>query len=107
MNHAYEVHDEDLEDPKATGTNVEEHDPEDHDMIEPQNPENPPKEVISYKRRPAWDRELIWDSEKYGSPNGSLRESKKPCTYSSYVALSFDPIDEKPSSFEEVVENKV
>ena len=52
-NHADEVHDEEPEAPRATGTYAEEHDPEDHDMTEPQKPENPPKEVISYKRRPS------------------------------------------------------
>ena len=63
--------------------------------------------MISYKRRPAWARELIQDVEKYGAPDGSLRETKRPRTYSSYVALLSDIIDVEPSSFEEAVEKKV
>ena len=66
----------------------------------------PPKEV-SHKRRPTWAHELIQDAEKYGAPDGSLRESKRLRTYSSYVALLSNIIDAKPSSFEEAVEKKV
>jgi len=58
-NHADEVHDEELEAPRATGIDAKEHDLEYHDMIEPQKPEDPPKEVISHKRRPTWACELI------------------------------------------------
>ena len=75
-------------------------------MTKPHRPEDPPKEV-SHKRRPTWAHELIQDVEKYGSLDGSLRESKRPHTYSSYVALLFDIIDAKPSIFEEAVEKKV
>ena len=75
-------------------------------MIEPQRPEDPPKEV-SHKRRPVWAHELIQDTEKYGAPEGSLRESKRPHTYSSYVALLSNIIDAEPSCFEEAVEKKV
>jgi hypothetical protein len=39
--------------------------PEDHDMIESQEP---PQMTISHKRKPAWERDLIQDAEKYGSP---------------------------------------
>ena len=106
-NHVDEVHDEEPKAPRATNTDAKEHDLEDHDVIEPQRPEDPPKEVISHKRRPTWARELIQDAEKYGAPYGSLRESKRPCTYSSYVALLSDIIDVEPSSFEKAVEKKV
>lgn len=106
-NHTDEVHDEDFEAPRVTGTDSEEHDPEDHDMTEHQKPENSPKEVITHKRRPTWARELIQDAEKYGAPDGSLRESKRPRTYSSCVALLSDIIDAEPSSFKEAVEKKV
>ena len=67
---------------------------------------DPPKEV-SHKRKPAWDRELIRDMERYGAPEGSLRESKRPRTYSSYVALLSDIIDAEPFSFEEAVGRQV
>ena len=67
---------------------------------------DPPKEV-SHKRKPAWARELIQDAERYGAPEGSLRESKRLCIYSSYMALLSDIIDAKPSSFEEAVGKQV
>ena len=35
--------------------------------------------------------------ERYGAPKGSLRESKIPHTYSSYVELLLDIIDAEPS----------
>ena len=75
-------------------------------MAEPQRPVDPPKEV-SLKRKPAWAREAIQDAERYGAPEGSLRDSKRPRTYSSYVALLSDIIDAKLSSFEEVVGKQV
>jgi hypothetical protein len=75
-------------------------------MTEPQMPIDPPKEV-SLKRKLAWARELIQDVEIYGAPEGSLRESKRPRIYLSYMALLFDIIDAKPSSFEEVVGKQV
>ena len=71
-------------------------------MVEPQRLVDPPKEV-SHKRKPTWARELIQDAERYGAPEGSLKESKRPRTYSSYVALLSDIIDAKPSSFEEAM----
>ena len=106
-NHTNEVHDEETEAPRVTGTDAEDHGLKDHDMTEPHKPENPPKEVITYKRRPAWVREIIQDAQKYGAPNGSLRESKRPRTYSNYIALLSDIIDAEPSSYEEAVEKKV
>ena len=75
-------------------------------MAEPQMPMDLPKEV-SHKRKPVWARELIQDAERYGAPEGSLRERKRPCIYSSYMALLFDIIDVEPSNFEEAVGKQV
>ena len=69
-------------------------------------PIDPPKEV-SLERKPAWACELIKDAERYSAPEGSLRESKRPRIYSSYMALLFDRIDAEPSSFEEAVGKQV
>ena len=101
-----EVLDEELEAPRATVRDDEEHDQVDHDMIEPEMLIDPPKEA-ALKRKPTWARELIQDAERYGAPEGSLKESKRPCIYSSYMALLSDIIDAEPSSFEEVVGKKV
>jgi hypothetical protein len=67
---------------------------EDHDMIESQEPL---RMMISHKRNPAWDREFIQDAEKYGALEGTMRQSKKPKTFSSYVALMCDFIDKEPT----------
>jgi hypothetical protein len=42
---------------------------------------------FSHKRKPAWERELIQDGQKYGIPEGTIRQVKKPKPYSSYIAL--------------------
>ena len=75
-------------------------------MEEPQRPIDPPKE-FSLKRKPPWARELIQDVERYGALEGSLREIKRPHTYSSYVALLSDIVDEEPSNFEEAVGKQI
>jgi len=75
-------------------------------MTKPQMPIDPPKEV-SHKRKPAWAHELIQDAERYGAPEGPLRESKRPRIYSSYMALLSDIIDAEPSSFEEAMGKQI
>jgi hypothetical protein len=40
--------------------------------------QEPPQMTISNKRNPAWKRELIQDREKYGAPEGTMRQIKKP-----------------------------
>ena len=57
--------------------------------------------MITYKRRPAWDREAIQDAEKYDAPDGSSREKKRPRSFSNYMALLCGIIDEEPSCYEE------
>ena len=64
-------------------------------------------EMLSRKRRPAWAQELIRDAERYGALEKYLRESKKPKSYSSFVACLCDIMDAKPSSYEEAVEKRV
>jgi hypothetical protein len=43
--------------------------------------------TFSHKRKLAWERELIQDGEKYGVPEGTRRQVKKPNPFSSYMAL--------------------
>jgi hypothetical protein len=76
---------------------------EDHDMVEPQDP---PCEIISHKRKPAWEHEIIQDAEKYGAPEGTMRQNKKPNPYSSYVALMCDIVNTEPTCFDEVAQKK-
>jgi hypothetical protein len=77
--------------------------PEDHDMIESQEP---PRMTISHKRKPAWAKELIQYVERYGAPEGTMRQSKKPKPFSSYMALMCDLVEKEPTCFEEVVQKK-
>jgi hypothetical protein len=77
--------------------------PEDHDIIESQEP---PCMTISHKRKPAWVRQLIQDAENYGAPEGTMRQSKKPNPLSSYMALMCDLLEKEPTCFEEVVQKK-
>jgi hypothetical protein len=51
-------------------TSPEEEIPEDHDMVEFQEP---PQMTILHKRKLAWARELIQDGEKDGVPQGTTR----------------------------------
>ena len=69
-------------------------------MMEPQKLVDSPAEVIRYQRKPSWARELVQDVEKYGAPNKTFRESKRPRFYSNYVALVSNIIDTEPSSYE-------
>jgi hypothetical protein len=70
---------------------------EDHDMIESQKP---PQMTISHKRKPSWERELIQDGEKYGAPEGTMRQIKKPKPFSSYMDLMCDLVEKEPTCFE-------
>ena len=74
--------------------------PEEHDIAEPQEP---PMMEISRKRNPAWTREIIQEVERYGAPEGSTRERKKPKTFSNYVALMCDLVDQEPTNYEEAI----
>ena len=76
-------------------------------MTEPHIPIDPPREMITHKRKPTWVREIIEGAKKYGAPDGSFKESKRPRPYSSYVELLCDIIDADPSSYEEVADKKV
>ena len=77
--------------------------PEEHDMLEPQEP---PDINISHKRKPAWAREIIQEAKRYGAPEGSSRQSKKPKPFSSYVALMCDLVDKEPSWFEATIQRE-
>ena len=62
---------------------------------------------ISRKRKPTWVRETIQELERYGAPKCSIRTNKRSKPYSSDVALMCDLIDQEPTSYKEVVQNKV
>jgi hypothetical protein len=72
-------------------------------MIESQGP---PQMMISHKRKPSWERDLIQYGEKYGAPKGAMRKVKKPKPFSSYMALMCDIIEKEPNFFEEDTKEK-
>jgi hypothetical protein len=76
---------------------------EDHDIVEVQEP---PQMTILHKRNPSWARELIQDGEKYGVPQGTTRQVKRPKSFSSYMALMCDLLEEEPTCFEEAIQRK-
>src|SRR3984957_10949486 len=80
---------------------LDEETPEDHDITEVQEP---PQMTFSHKRKLAWARELIQDGEKYGVPEGTSRQVKRPKQFSSYTALMCDLLDEEPTCFEEAIQ---
>ena len=75
---------------------------EDHDTAEVQEP----PQMTSHKRKPAWERELIQDGEKYGVPEGTTRQVKRPKPFSSYTTLMCNLLDEEPTCFEEAIQKK-
>jgi hypothetical protein len=68
--------------------------------------QEPPQMMISHKRKLAWARELIQDKEKYGAPEGTMRQIKKPKPFSSYMALMCDLIENEPTCFEGAIQKK-
>jgi hypothetical protein len=62
--------------------------------------------TISQKRKPTWERELIQDGEKYGAPEETMRQVKKPKPFSIYMDLMFDLIEKEPTFFEESIQKK-
>ena len=64
------------------------------------------KNMTSRKRKPAWTREILREAERYGAPEGSIRERKKPNTFSNYAALMCDLVEQEPTNYEEAVQKK-
>jgi hypothetical protein len=87
---------------KEITVTLDDENPEDHDMIEYQEP---PQMRFSHKRKPSWARGIIQDGEKYGAPKGTMRQSKKPKPFSSYT-LMCDLIENEPTCFEEAIQKK-
>ena len=63
---------------------------------------DPPQEKNPHKRKPAWVHEIIQGAEKYGASEETHRGRKRTRSFSSYVALLCDIIDNEPSNYEEV-----
>ena len=61
---------------------------------------------ILHKRKSSWARELIQDGEKYGVPEGTKRQVKRPNPFSSYTALMCDLLEEEPTYSKEEIQRK-
>jgi hypothetical protein len=59
--------------------------------------------TISHNRNPSWAWELIQDREKYGVPEGTMIQVKRPNPFSSYRALMCDLLEKDPTCFEEAI----
>ena len=57
-------------------------------------------------RKPACERDILREAERYGALEGIHREIKRENPYNSYVALMCDIIDREPSTCEEATKNK-
>ena len=62
-------------------------------MIEPWLHGELPSEMISRKRKHDWACDVIEEEKKHGSPEGTIRERKKPMSYPSYMYLMSDLVD--------------
>jgi hypothetical protein len=62
--------------------------------------------TILHKIKPAWARDIIQDGEKYGVPQGTTRQVKRPNPFSSYTTLMCDLLEEEPTYFEEAIQRK-
>jgi hypothetical protein len=84
-------------------TSPDEETPGDHDITEAQEP---PQMTFSHKRKLVWASELIQYGEKYGVPEGTMRQVKRPKSFSSYMALMCNLLNEEPTCFEEAIQKK-
>jgi hypothetical protein len=75
-------------------------------MMEPKNLVDSPTKVITYQRKLGWARELIQDAERYGTPNKTSRESKRPRLYSNYVALVSTSLMQNLSAMKKLLRRK-
>jgi hypothetical protein len=62
--------------------------------------------TILHKRKSTWSRELIQYGEKYGVPQGTMRQVKRPKPFSFYMTLMCDLLEEEPTCFGEAIQRK-
>jgi hypothetical protein len=58
---------------------------------------NLPRNVTTGHKRPAWARQTLEEAEGHKSPQGAIRESKRPKRFSIYLSAMSHIIDSKPS----------
>ncbi|XP_057852554.1 uncharacterized protein LOC131062829 [Cryptomeria japonica] len=86
---------------------------ETHEVIENEgqnefmDPANEPRDTNVNRKRPLWARKMIQEAKDYVAPQGTLRESKRPHRFSSYVDLKSEIIKSEPSNVKEAFKNQV
>lgn len=91
-----------------TGNQGEKEDETMPDVNEPMDPIYPlPHELYSSQRRPSCLRKTLKDFERHIAPRGTFHESKKSNRYQGYLTTMSTIIQNEPSSFEEVMNQKV
>ena len=71
------------------------------DLVDPVALVDIPRDIAVGRKRPAWARQTLQETEGHVAPRGTFRESKRPRIYSCYAANMSHIIDSKPSSYEE------
>lgn len=66
-----------------------------------------PSNSSAHKKRPMWARHTMEEAEKYATPHGTFRESKRPHKFVGYVSLMSHIIASEPSSVEEALNQQV
>ena len=59
------------------------------------------------KRRPDWYRETLQEAERHAASLGTFRESRRPKTFTGYVALVSQLSDVEPTLYEEATKLQV
>ena len=59
-------------------------------------------EADSRKRKPKWLMDILKEAKFVGIPKNTIRESRPPQRFNSYVALVTSIVESEPSSYEEV-----
>ena len=62
---------------------------------------SPVGEVRSGKRKPKWLQDTLREATSVVGPKRSVRESRPPERFCSYMAMVANIVDSKPSSYEE------
>ena len=75
-------------------------------MTEPQLLEEFPSKIISRKRNPSQAHDVIEEEKRHGDPEGTIREMKKPNSYTIYMALMSDLGYKEPTCFQEATKQK-
>jgi hypothetical protein len=70
-------------------------------LLIPVHPIDVPRDITVGRKRPVWARQTLQEAEGHAVPRGTLRESKRPQRFSSYVAAMSHIIDSEPSCYEE------